>query len=545
MQTDPRRGLDWKPWAIGLAAFVFYSLTAQRQLWGDGLFFRRMLEDGGEKLIYNHALFLPLTKLVELSVSLAVPIGPESAMKILAALAGGVGVGVTFVISRQLLPAGRGAAATAVMLACMMGFWFHSTATELHSLHAACASLLFWRLLLVLDTQTLATTGSCVLLGFACLVTVGSHVTGATMMLPIAYVFWRAGAARWRFAISIIAGLSVFLAYYAFIMMREGGLSGFTGGHVAKLTEALDWNRAPGLLLACLAEFGLYAMPALVLLPAGLRVLLRSAPGRAWLCVTWLIAWPMLAWSVSDRSFGAYYAPTFPVQAVLAISALQGLARRPLHLAVGLGMAFASVGISFTVNWYDLGLDLESGPLLAVAVCCVVPTILVGSPRPAPRSVWGLPAIALLISAIFMPWLITVDKFRDRIAIVKAFTDAVDAREGSRSLVIFLARGTGNHHHWLDFFEGALDDESRAFNPVFTCCLPRADERQSLMKSHRTVLAKALAAGRPVWIEDSMLLAMERANDKELLRRFFEELLKLGLVPEPGAPEGLLRVRPR
>ena len=101
--TPPHRSLHWQPWALGIAAAVLYLLTAQRQLYGDGLFFEDKLKQGGQILLYNHALFLPLSKLTEVVVSLFVEIDGERAMKIVAALAGGLGVAMTYVVANAML----------------------------------------------------------------------------------------------------------------------------------------------------------------------------------------------------------------------------------------------------------------------------------------------------------------------------------------------------------------------------------------------------------------------------------------------------------
>ncbi|MCA8957769.1 MAG: hypothetical protein KDC87_16960, partial [Planctomycetes bacterium] len=144
---------SWSPALLGALATAFYLATVQRQLWGDGVTFFDRLRQGGDQLLYNHALFLPLAKLVERVVSLVVPIDAERAMKVLAALAGGVGVGLTAAAGEILLRHRGHAAAAAAGVALMIGQWFHSTTAELHSLHGACAALLWLCLLAVVHLR--------------------------------------------------------------------------------------------------------------------------------------------------------------------------------------------------------------------------------------------------------------------------------------------------------------------------------------------------------------------------------------------------------
>ena len=63
------------PWLVGAGAGVLYLLTAQRQLYNDGVFFEDMLRRSGEALVYNHVLYPPLVKCVELALSQVVPVG--------------------------------------------------------------------------------------------------------------------------------------------------------------------------------------------------------------------------------------------------------------------------------------------------------------------------------------------------------------------------------------------------------------------------------------------------------------------------------------
>ena len=182
------------PWLLAAVFFAVYLLTLQRQLFNDGIFFELKLQLGGKELIYNHILFLPVVKLLQTGVSVVVPISPEFAMKLVAAFAGAWGVALVHLVARRALVEEHQARTTAILTGILMGYWFHSTATEVHSVHAACALLLLLGLVRVLQATDRVDFGTWFVIATGACLTPASHVSGVCVALPVAYVWLRARA---------------------------------------------------------------------------------------------------------------------------------------------------------------------------------------------------------------------------------------------------------------------------------------------------------------------------------------------------------------
>ena len=70
--TGRRPSPAWLPLVVGAVAACLYILTLQAQLFGDGIFFRAKLMESDGSLIYNHILYLPLAKLLQVAVGVIV-----------------------------------------------------------------------------------------------------------------------------------------------------------------------------------------------------------------------------------------------------------------------------------------------------------------------------------------------------------------------------------------------------------------------------------------------------------------------------------------
>ena len=112
-------------------------------------------------------------------------------MKSLSAIAGGVGVAMTFLVARQTMENNVRAVVAAVTLMGLMGYWFHSTATELHALHAACASVLLLGLLRAFNCKEDLDPLTGLLCAAGTLLVPISHTSGYFAAVPIVYVLWR------------------------------------------------------------------------------------------------------------------------------------------------------------------------------------------------------------------------------------------------------------------------------------------------------------------------------------------------------------------
>jgi hypothetical protein len=546
-RTDFHAGPRRLPWAIGGVAALVYLLTMQRQLFNDGIFFEHMMRLGGHDLVYSHILYLPLAKSLQLVISLAVPIEGEQALRILSALAGGAGVGLTFVVARDCLESVRRGLVCAVLLATLAAYWFHSTATELHSVHAACTTLLLVGLFRALDRRHHGSSSSCVFLLAGAALTPASHLGGVCVGLPLMYVWLRAGAARKRYTISVGTGLLVFAVAYGVISYGVPGFADYQDVHTGKhqvLWE--DPGKVPHLLKICLAELFLYSAPAAALVPAGLRVLFRLAPVQAWFCVCWLIAWPLVAWPVEDRMFGAYYTPTYPVQALLAVVAMHGAG-----FTVGRAWCIAFLGILPLFVFVFSSVVEADQELIGLSVLAFSATLiffLAGGRTGQPRVPWLLPTLAFLTTAPHMINVGLQDRYRDRIADVAAIVERAEKETGERALLIFLAANTNSNHHWKHFFPGAYGDESRAFNPVeLAFPVVTKESASARLERYGTILRDALANGRPVFLEgrrDPALLTAAGHDSIGPVVEFFAKLESLSILGSGGLPD-LWRLEPR
>ena len=106
------------PVAVIVSAVLLYLLTAQRQLYNDGIFFLTMLENSrtGGSLLYSHPLYLPVVAAVwhglEVLDSSATA---ELAMKVTSACAGGLTLGFAYASFRRVLPGGPALGALVLM----------------------------------------------------------------------------------------------------------------------------------------------------------------------------------------------------------------------------------------------------------------------------------------------------------------------------------------------------------------------------------------------------------------------------------------------
>jgi hypothetical protein len=546
-RTEFDRGPRWLPWVIGVVAAVVYLATLQRQLFNDGIFFEFKMRFGGDQLFYKHVLYLPLAGLLQAVVSVVAPIDGEQALKMVAALAGGAGVALTFLVARDCLESVRRGVACAALLGTLAAYWFHSTATELHSLHAACTTLLLLALIRAMDRRHLGSIGSCLTLALGAALAPTSHLSGGCVGLPLVYVWFCAGSARTRYTISVVSGFLIFgVAYYA-VALRGTGFSGDMsryGGMQDVLWE--DPAKVPHLLKISLAEFSLYSAPAAALIPAGLRVLFRTSPMHAWFCVCWMVAWPIVAWPVEDRLMGAYYVSTLPVQALLAIVAMHGACRTwgRAWLIAGLGILPLFVFVFSSLA----DVDQEMVGLLTLGGCAMAIFLMAGRTTGEPRGMWLLPIVAFVTTAPHIINVARLDPHRDRIAEVVEVLERVEEETGKRPLLIFLATNTATDHHWKHFFPGALDDVSRAFNPVKLAFRYESDElADERLDRYRKALNDALTDGRPVFMEGKRDFAFKIAAQNSSLPRmikFFTEL-DTASFPEPGGLPDLLRLSPK
>ncbi|MEE9126871.1 MAG: hypothetical protein V3U11_06995 [Planctomycetota bacterium] len=440
---------------IPLILFVLstgiYLLTLQRAIYGDGIFLEPQLTAG--ELAYNHILYLPLVWTVWSGIGAVVDISAETSMKVVSALAGGAGVALTYLIALRVLSSALHALAAALLLMGLFGYWFHSTATEVHAVHSTCALVLCLGLSRTLDAgnagHRLGLLTIC-LLFLGTVLTPASHTSGIAMLLPIAYVAWRARPVRGQLLIATGAGLVVFAAGYQWLISSNPYLQTYVDNHTAKMFSILT---SPGALfpktLGGLRECLFYALPASTVMPAGLRVLFRIAPGHGWLFLLWLVSWFLMVLPVGDFAYGSYFVPTFGVQAILAMVAFNALStsiRRALLLTT-----LPLLPALLAVDSMDVAL------LLWGAVAAWMFMMARRDVTPSPRWFLALPVTSIALSATFLLPMLRQDPIRDRI-------HAVQETVGPTDLVFYLAPHGITYSHWRRFFPGADGPDRRALN---------------------------------------------------------------------------------
>jgi hypothetical protein len=527
------------PLVVFAVATALYLLTMQRMICGDGIFFDEMLQAG---LLMNiHLLQLPLAWSLQATLSVFVDVSPETAMKMLSALTGGFGVAVTYGVARQVLGSTAQALAAALTLMVLAGYWFHATATELHALHPACATVLLAGLVrairagergdAALDTITL----TCCAAGS--LMTPLSHASGVAMGLPTLYVIWKLPPRlRWQLLIAVAGGSLAFGVIF--------GLSYWLSVNVqASLASASDAATGMSMMstIAMFKQWLLYAIPVSVLVPAGLGVLFRTAPKLAWFSLLWIVAWPIAALRHTDFLFGSYHTPTFPVQVIVAVVALRQLARTPLRAV--LVMVLAAVPMVGLLARDTAGLapdnlretmmlcpamdDLEVGLLLWLLAATTLVTMTRGSTshdEPArPRWLPILPLATLLLSAPFLAPILRGDPYRD--------------------LVIYLPESFSERNHWRRFFR--IGDKERGFSPADKEYLPVN------LESYRGAITRARMDNLRVWFVGEIDTYSEGTKllhippDKEVME-FFAYLRETYRFARPqGTAEPIYELLPK
>ena len=265
------RGRALISWTLFVVSAGLYFLTRQAAITADGIYFDDMLQRG--RLVNHHLLYLPLVWAVQEGLSSVVDVTPELAMKIVSALAGGAGVALTFLLAnRALQTPGRSIVAALTMMG-LMGYWFHSTATELHALQAASAAVLMLGLLRALDCDGCMDSRTWCLCASGALLVPLSHMSGYAAALPILYVVLRiAATARVALIMALLCGGLGFAAIYGAVYFSDVGLGEAVQFAAEVSATGFSWSTTQGVLI----QFSLYALPATTLAPAGLRVLFRT-----------------------------------------------------------------------------------------------------------------------------------------------------------------------------------------------------------------------------------------------------------------------------
>jgi len=529
MERPPFRSTAAIATALGVAAFVLYVATAQRGFWSDGMFYYAQIERGD--LRSQYVLYLPI---IAGTRALLSPFGLtlEGAIKLVSAFGGGVCVATGYVLARAVLRSAPRALAAASLLALLPGMWFNATATEVHAIHAACAGIA--TVGLAFSAANLESTLSLAAVAVGGALGPSTHPSGASVALP-ALAALVAAKRKLPLMVALAIGAGISFVLYELIAAPSPAVSQYgVSFRYVYFTQLFEPGRVQLLLREGSAEILLFSVPASCLLAVGLRQLGSRARAVAWVFGLTIAGYVALCLPIYSFEWGCYYVPTFTVEAILAVVALE-------RLAISWPRAGIAVALSAVPSWITLHDYARTPGTIAVLVCAPILFLLaLGRPRPElPRAVGlasaALVAIAFAFSMKLVVPLFFLDPTRDFIRAVEAYT----APQGPSA--VFFMEGDGlAHESWKRFYRpGAAG--VYAENLLMLDVVP-PERRDEVRADFRNKIEERLARGEPVWLAgDPIRLVRGHAG-----LEFLEELKKsYELESPPGAPAQLLRIRHR
>ena len=376
-------------------------------------------------------------------------------------------------------------------------------------MHAACTSVLLLGLLRALDGEGSLGRWTWMLCAFGTALVPLSHMSGYAAGLPILYAICRVrSSARWSLVTAVLVGAAVFGGIYGTLYFRSDALAGAVQFAMEVSTTGFAWQTAQDTLV----QSTLYALPVATLVPAGLRVLFRTAPEHGWFCLLWVIAWPLASLRHLDDLYGSYHTPTYLVSVVLAVVAMHAVAKSVLRAIFALALASAPA-------WFLWTGDRSLG-LIVWAAAAVVLFGLAGTHVRRPS---GMPLLALATFGLATPlmWpLQDSDVIRERIRAITQLAAAED-------LVLAVPTAGYERFHWTRFFCRA-DGKERAICPADLDWLAEykpelvPQGRQPLLDTYRDVVLDRLGKGQPIWFVGEI----DGVSGSPELVRFFDFLSK-------------------
>ncbi|MFG0317582.1 MAG: hypothetical protein ACF8XB_09930 [Planctomycetota bacterium JB042] len=465
---------------IGGAAVVLYLATRQRGLENDGIHFVRMLDEGRDWM--RHLLYLPAVRLVCAVLGL----DAEAGMKALSAIAGGAAVALAVPIGRRLsLTTGR-AATSATVLALLPGFWFHSTASEVHAFHAAATAVLLLGLLRWIDPSAPFRGVPWLLLLGAALVPM-THSSGIAAAAPVAVA--AIAAPRGRRARGLVAlgvGAAAFLVLFRIGYAAEEDVRRTVDTLRANSLERLRRiDRLPESAAVLADALLVHASPASVSAPAGLVVLWRRRRAAAATLLAWAVALSLLVFPIHDRAHGSYHLPLYVATAALALVAWPVLVRRPVDAFVVVAAGLAPVLLAP----FGEGAQFAAGGASAAAFAWRAGRAGSGA-GPPPVGAWPLVVAAALASVVRVGPEMRADPIRDRIA-------AVERAEADAAMILLLEPRLTDQLHWQRYHAGIAAGEAELVNLLRLEFLPPEAARK-VRGDYEFVVARHVAEGRTV-----------------------------------------------
>lgn len=485
--------------SIALAFTVIYILTWQRGLFDDGIFMIQRLEKGN--LTHNHILFLPLAEFIRILLLPLVKLDAESSIRLLASLAGGATVMVAYHIALTITKSGKMAAAAAFLLGCLPGQWFLSTATEIHTLHGVCAALFLYALIQPLTNGEAHLPRWWIIAGAA--LTPASHTSGIVALLPATCTAFLTRRFRKPLILYTVIGLAVFAAAYFVVMLFYEKIRNYAVQFSQSYINLInDPDKIPLAFVRLCDQWFTHAAPASTLALAGLYLMYRRSPKLAWLFLTWMIAWPILAFPVAVKLHGAYYIPTYCVQVLLAVVAFQRIAVSFRHAA---GAAVLAVLPGLVASMAG---DLQGG--FAWVACSLVLLVLIAAQEnPKPRGAILLPLAGLALSCVTVVPLFPQDPTRDAIRDVRA-------AGGEDAFVFLFDPIPGIQYEWRYYFETRPNNPGRLRGLSLVEVLPEKQAKSMLDRLRKTA-RREIKAGHPVFVVGDFDLATETERIKSFL----------------------------
>ncbi|MBL8692546.1 MAG: hypothetical protein JNJ88_00455 [Planctomycetes bacterium] len=374
---------------------LFYLASRQPAMRGDGYVFVQLL--GQKEYAHAHLLYLPIVGALQSLLQIFFELRPETVLQILSALCGGAVVGLTSLLANEFFEKPAHSTAAALLCGCLAGTWFHATATELHTFHAAFATaalIVAVRWIRLGDVSRETATG----LFFCPLLLAGSHLSGISGVAAITLGLIRSRR-RLIPAIMIAGGVATYTLANLAVRSYSPSLSGYNQvvqeGWLAPTLE--DPGRIWILIRQAAIEAVLYSMPASILALAGLREIYKVDRLLAWMLGLWVLGYTAIALPIGDPFFGSYWVPTFPVVAILAVKATESWSARSIGALAAMGCSTISA-LLVRDGAYSSALSVAGGALLFMACHH-------NKRRISGNSTW-LPATALCVSILTMPQVI-------------------------------------------------------------------------------------------------------------------------------------------
>ncbi|MBI3818938.1 MAG: DUF2723 domain-containing protein [Planctomycetes bacterium] len=483
---SPRTAAVWAL-ALSLAAFLIYIFYPQRGLYSDGIFYLRDLEQGAWRSQY--LTYFPLVHCARLLLSPVHAITMEDAIRLVSAVGGAAGVGLWFLTGRLLLKSNFAAGVAAAMIIFIPGYWFNATATEVHTQHGAFSALLIYGIVSVLIRSSIPARAWLIVAAGAAL-TPGSHLSGVAAAPPcLAAIYF--SRHRWKLFSACAAGGILFLFGYFMIARSMDRIRNYeTGFNIIYSEMFKSPSKWPRTIFTATAELFIYASPASTLVPAGFRVIARSARPVVWIFGLAFIGYFLLCAPTEVLEMGCYYVPTIGMQALLAIAAYREIAKSPGRALTVIIVAFAPALVTVFSASRDAGTIVWA---FASAFCWFLIPPAAPESRRLPRSAFLAPFFTCILTALAVARDFKNDPVRDRAA-------AVAEIAGAKGCIILADFSAAAQATWLYYYQHRGSGAAPFIMNLFEIDWQTGAEINNYKKKFVGHIERILGNGDGVWL---------------------------------------------